>query len=50
MNGNWYMYLTEVDKGLRDIVKIPLLFDTKPVIMRAFQVAKTKGQNTSKYS
>jgi hypothetical protein len=36
MNGNGYLSLAEVDKGLRDVVKIPMLFDVKPVIMRAF--------------
>jgi hypothetical protein len=36
MNGNGYLSLAEVDKGLRDVVKIPTIFDVKPVIMRAF--------------
>ena len=47
INGNGYLSLAEVDKGLRDVLCIPLLFDTKPVIMRAFQAAKTKGDARS---
>ena len=26
MNGNGYLSLAEVDKGLRDVIKIPVLF------------------------
>ena len=47
MNGNGYLSLAEVDKGLRDVVKIPTIFDVKPVIMRAFQAAKTKDNARS---
>jgi hypothetical protein len=36
MNGNGYLSLAEVDKGMRDVIKIPALFDLKPVLMRAF--------------
>jgi Ca2+-binding EF-hand superfamily protein len=42
VNGNGYLSLAEVDKGLRDVIKIPELFNLKPVIMRAFQVAKNQ--------
>ena len=42
MNGNGYMSLAEVDKGMRDVVKLPALFELKPVLMRAFQAAKNK--------
>ena len=35
-NGNGYLSLAEVDKGIRDILNIEELFDCKPVIMRAF--------------
>jgi len=42
MNGNGYLSLAEVDKGMRDVVRLPRLFDTKPVLMRAFTAAKTK--------
>ena len=34
---------------MKDVVKIPMLFDSKPVLLRAFKAAKTKGKSTSKY-
>ena len=40
MNGNGYLSLAEVDKGIRDILNCDQLFDAKPAIMRAFQYAK----------
>lgn len=42
MNNNGYLSLAEIDRGLLDVIRIPRLFDTKPVIMRAFQAAKNK--------
>jgi hypothetical protein len=42
VNSNGYLSLAELDKGMRDVVRIPILFDTKPVIMRAYQSAKNK--------
>lgn len=33
---------------MRDVVQIPILFDTKPVIMRAYQSAKNKLKAKSK--
>lgn len=39
-NGNGILSLAEVDKGVRDALKIDALFDAKPAIMRAFQIAK----------
>ena len=36
INNNGYLSLAEIDKGLRDVICIPEVFDTKPVIMRAF--------------
>jgi hypothetical protein len=42
VNNNGYLSLAEVDKGLRDVIQLPELFQLKPVIMRAFQVAKNK--------
>ena len=42
VNNNGYLSLAELDKGMRDVVGIPILFDTKPVIMRAYQSAKNK--------
>ena len=41
MNGNKYLSLAECDKGMRDVVRLPTIFDTKPVIIRAFNSAKT---------
>ena len=40
MNGNGYISLAEVDKGIRDVLVLPTLFATKPVLMRAFMAAK----------
>jgi Ca2+-binding EF-hand superfamily protein len=34
---------------MRDVVRIPELFNTKPVIMRAYQTAKNKLKSKSKY-
>ena len=50
VNGNGIMSLAEVDKGLRDNIKLDSLFDSKPVIIRAFNAAKDKGKHVSKYS
>ena len=49
MNGNGYLSLAEVDKGMRDVIKLPILFQLKPVLMRAFQAAKTKVKAKTKY-
>ena len=47
MNGNGYLSLAEVDKGMRDIIQLPTLFAAKPVLMRAFTAAKTKAKSKS---
>ena len=39
-NGNGVLSLAEVDKAMRDVLKIDAIFDAKPAIMRAFQIAK----------
>jgi len=39
-NGNGVLSLAEVDKAMRDVLNIDDLFDAKPAIMRAFQIAK----------
>eukprot|EP00906_Rhabdomonas_costata_P028096 RCo039866 len=39
-NGNGYLSLAEVDRGLGPILHLAAIFDQKPVIMRAFQAAK----------
>lgn len=49
VNGNGYLSLAEVDKGLRDVIQLPELFQLKPVIMRAFQVAKKVLKAKSPY-
>jgi len=49
VNGNGYLSLAEVDKGMRDVVRLPKLFDLKPVLMRAFTAAKTYYKSKSKH-
>jgi len=46
-NGNGFLSLAEVDKGIRDNMQLDAVFDCKPVIMRAFQAAKNVGGDTS---
>lgn len=36
MNGNGYLSLAEIDKGIRDVLELPELFQLKPVIIRAY--------------
>lgn len=45
-NGNGILSLSEVDKGCRDVLGLHAVFDAKPAIMRAFQIAK--GSKASK--
>ncbi|KAL3935157.1 MAG: hypothetical protein SGBAC_009264, partial [Bacillariaceae sp.] len=40
LNGNAYLSLAEVDKGCRDVLKLPEIANNKTIIMRAFQAAK----------
>lgn len=40
MNGNGYLSLAEVDKGVRDILRSDHLFDCKPAMIRAFNAVK----------
>ena len=49
INGNGLLSLAEIDKGMQDVIKLPALFDTKPVMMRAFQAAKDKVQSKSEH-
>jgi hypothetical protein len=46
-NGNGFLSLAEVDKGIKDILSCDELFDVKPVIMRAFQAAKNSVKSKS---
>lgn len=48
MNGNGFLSLAEVDKGIVSILNLPQLFDLKPVIMRAFTAAKNACPSKSK--
>ena len=47
-NGNGYLSLAEVDKGVRDVLGLHELFDVKPVLMRAFQAAKSINNKKNK--
>ena len=49
VNGNGYLSLAEVDKGMVDEINLPQLFALKPVLMRAFQAAKNKVKSKSKH-
>ncbi|XP_075247984.1 flagellar calcium-binding protein-like [Convolutriloba macropyga] len=42
-NGNGKVSLAEVDKGVRDVLKLDEIFDSKPAIMKAYQIAKEIG-------
>lgn len=42
MNNNGYLSLAEIDKGIRDVLQLPELFELKPVIIRAYAAAKNK--------
>ena len=49
VNGNGFVSLAEVDKGMRDILRLDEVFLSKPVMMRAFQAAKNACKSKSKY-
>ena len=49
-NGNGYLSLAEVDKGCRDVLELYEIFDAKPVIMRAFQSARSVNDARNKPS
>jgi hypothetical protein len=42
MNNNGYLSLAEIDKGIRDVLELPELFEQKPVIIRAYEASKDK--------
>merc|ERR1712093_535549 len=50
VNGNGYLSLAELDKGIRDVLVIPQMFDMKPPILRAYYASKDKGKARTKYS
>lgn len=47
VNGNGFLSLAEIDKGMRDVIGLPVIFDMKPVMMRAFTAAKNKVKSKS---
>jgi len=49
-NGNGFLSLAEIDKGVRDVLHIQDLFQTKQVIMRAYQAARKTVNNRNKVS
>ena len=49
-NGNGYLSLAEIDKGVRDVLKSDRLFEAKPAIMRAYQAAKNAVPGENKLS
>lgn len=48
INCNGFLSLAEVDKGIKDLINLPVLFELKPVVMRAFRAAKTSTKSKSK--
>ena len=38
VNGNGYLSLAELEKGIRDELRLPKIFDSKQAVLRAFQV------------
>ena len=49
VNGNGYLSLAEVDKGFIDVLNLPKLFKLKPVLIRAFNAAKSKLKSKNQY-
>ena len=49
INANGFLSLAELDKGIRDTLKLESIFNAKPAIIRAFEYAKSycpaKGKN-----
>jgi len=39
LNKNGMLSLAEIEKGLVDVIQLPILFDLKQVIMKAYQQA-----------
>ena len=48
-NGNGYLSLAEFETGVRDVIKLPQLFEIKRVLMRAFMAAKNKMKAKAKH-
>ncbi|XP_075247975.1 flagellar calcium-binding protein-like [Convolutriloba macropyga] len=43
VNGNGQMAMAEIDKGIRDVLELDQIFDSKSVILRAFQDSKASN-------
>jgi len=39
-NGNGYLSLAEIQKGILDVLELKSLFECKPAILRAFTLTK----------
>jgi hypothetical protein len=50
VNGNGILSLAEIDKAMRDILRLPALFALKPVLIRAFYAAKDKVKSQKSYA
>eukprot|EP01063_Lacrimia_lanifica_P039279 TRINITY_DN859_c0_g7_i2.p1 TRINITY_DN859_c0_g7~~TRINITY_DN859_c0_g7_i2.p1 ORF type:complete len:239 (+),score=141.42 TRINITY_DN859_c0_g7_i2:76-792(+) len=50
INGNKYLSLAEVDKGVRDIIACDQIFRSKPAILRAFNAVKGTAPSYTKHS
>ena len=50
VNGNGYLSLAEIDKGITDVVQLPVLFAAKPVLMRAYMAAKAISKAKTSHS
>jgi Ca2+-binding EF-hand superfamily protein len=49
-NGNGYLSLAEVDKGIRDVLHLDAVFDCKPAVNRAFHAARKLAPSKTKQS
>ena len=49
VNGNGYISLAEVEKGLRDVICLDSIFDCKRAIARAFHASKNAVKTKSKH-
>ncbi len=49
VNNNNYLSLSEIDKGIRDVLNLPELFEAKPVIEQAYQASKNKIKGKSSF-
>ena len=47
VNGNGFVSLAELDKGVRDVMRNQDLFDSKPALIRAHQAAKNRVKTKS---